>query len=79
MAIEVVCATAILGWAMLSLPAVLERTLAYQTKSEIAAVLLKRHEDMLRFMGEQFAAASFGVWIGQAFGWIVGIVFLLLL
>jgi len=34
---------------------------------------------MLRFMGEQFAAASFGVWIGQAFGWVVGIVFLLLL
>jgi amino acid transporter/nucleotide-binding universal stress UspA family protein len=78
-AIEVVCATAVLGWAMLSLPAVLERTLGLSTKSEVAAVLLKRHEDMLRFMGEQFAAASFGVWIGQAFGWVVGIVFLLLL
>ena len=78
-AIEVVCATAVLGWAMLSLPALLERTLGLSTKSEVAAILLKRHEDMLRFMGEQFAAASFGVWIGQAFGWIVGIVFLLLL
>ena len=78
-AIEVVCATAILGWAMLSLPAVLERTLGLSTKSEVAAILLKRHEDMLRFMGEQFAAASFGAWIGQAFGWVVGIVFLLLL
>jgi amino acid transporter/nucleotide-binding universal stress UspA family protein len=78
-AIEVVCATAVLGWAMLSLPAVLERTLGLSTKSEVAAILLKRHEDMLRFMGEQFAAASFGVWIGQAFGWVVGIVFLLLL
>jgi len=78
-AVEVVCATAILGWAMLSLPAVLERTLGLSTKSEVAAILLKRHEDMLRFMGEQFAAASFGVWIGQAFGWVVGIVFLLLL
>ena len=78
-AIEVVAATAVLGWAMLSLPAVLERTLGLSTKSEVAAILLKRHEDMLRFMGEQFAAASFGVWIGQAFGWIVGIVFLLLL
>jgi len=77
--IEVVCATAVLGWAMLSLPAVLERTLGLSTKSEVAAILLKRHEDMLRFMGEQFAAASFGVWIGQAFGWVVGIVFLLLL
>ncbi len=78
-AIEVVCATAILGWAMLSLPAVLEKTLGLSTKSEVAAILLKRHEDMLRFMGEQFAAASFGAWIGQAFGWVVGIVFLLLL
>jgi amino acid transporter/nucleotide-binding universal stress UspA family protein len=78
-AIEVVCATAVLGWAMLSLPAVLERTLGLSTKSEVAAILLKRHEDMLRFMGEQFAAASFGVWIGQAFGWVVGIVFLMLL
>jgi len=78
-AIEVVCATAVLGWAMLSLPAVLERTLGLSTKSEVAAILLKRHEDMLRFMGEQFATASFGVWIGQAFGWVVGIVFLLLL
>ena len=78
-AIEVVCATAVLGWAMLSLPAVLEKTLGLSTKSEVAAILLKRHEDMLRFMGEQFATASFGVWIGQAFGWVVGIVFLLLL
>jgi len=78
-AIEVVCATAVLGWAMLSLPSLLEKTLGLSTKSEVAAILLKRHEDMLRFMGEQFAAASFGVWIGQAFGWVVGIVFLLLL
>src|SRR4029077_15611684 len=72
-------ATALLGWAMLSLPAVLEKTLGLSTKSEIAAVLLRRHEDMLRFMGEQFGAASFGLWFGQAFGWIVGIVFMLLL
>jgi amino acid transporter/nucleotide-binding universal stress UspA family protein len=78
-AIEVVAGTALLGWAMLSLPAVLDKTLGLSTKSQVAAVLLKRHEDMLRFMGEQFASASLGVWFGQAFGWIVGIVFLLLL
>src|ERR1700682_5243630 len=77
-AIEVVIGTALLGWAMLSLPSVLDKTLGLSTKSEVAAVLLKRHEDMLRFMGEQFATASFGLWFGQAFGWIVGIVFLLL-
>src|SRR5438876_262551 len=78
-AIEVVLGTALLGWAMLSLPSVMDKTLGLSSKSEIAAVLLKRHEDMLRFMGEQFATASFGLWFGQAFGWIVGIVFLLLL
>src|SRR6266403_3094896 len=78
-AVEVVVATALLGWAMLSLPSVMDKTLGLSSKSEIAAVLLKRHEDMLRFMGEQFATASFGLWWGQAFGWIVGIVFLLLL
>jgi len=78
-AIEVVVGTALLGWAMLSLPSVLDKTLGLSTKSEVAAALLKRHEDMLRFMGEQFASASFGVWFGQAFGWIVGIVFMFLL
>src|SRR5205085_2365709 len=36
-------------------------------------------EDVLRFMGEQFGTATLGVWFGQAFGWIVGIVFMLLL
>jgi amino acid transporter/nucleotide-binding universal stress UspA family protein len=78
-AIEVVLGTALLGWAMLSLPTILEKTLGLTTKSDIAAVLIQRHEDMLRFMGEQFGTASLGPWFGQAFGWIVGIVFLLLL
>jgi amino acid transporter/nucleotide-binding universal stress UspA family protein len=78
-AIEVVFGTALLGWAMLSLPAVLEKTLGLTTRSEIAAVLTKRHEDMLRFIGEQFGTASIGPWFGQALGWVVGIVFLLLL
>ena len=77
--IEVVIGTALLGWAMVSLPSVMDKTLGLSNKSEIAAVLLRRHEDMLRFMGEQFGAATFGLWFGQLFGWIVGIVFLLLL
>ena len=77
--IEVVAGTALLGWAMVSIPAVMDKTLGLSSKSEIAAIMLRRHEDMLRFMGEQFAAASFGTWFGQAFGWIVGIVFMLLL
>ena len=78
-AIEVVVGTALLGWAMLSLPAVMEKTLGLTNRSDVAAALTKRHEDMLRFMGEQFGTASIGVWFGQAFGWVVGIVFLFLL
>src|SRR5437868_6051314 len=78
-AIEVVAGTALLGWAMVSLPSVMDKTLGLSNKSEIAAAMLKRHEDMLRFMGEQFGAATFGLWFGQLFGWIVGIVFMLLL
>jgi amino acid transporter/nucleotide-binding universal stress UspA family protein len=78
-AIEVVLGTALLGWAMLSLPAVLQKTLGLTTRSDISAVLEKRHEDMLRFIGEQFGTASFGPIFGQAFGLIVGIVFLMLL
>jgi amino acid transporter len=38
-----------------------------------------RSEDMLRFIGEYFGSASFGPGFGEMFGWIVGIVFFLLL
>ena len=78
-AIEVVAGTALLGWAMLSLPSVLEKTLHLTDPSSIASVLQLRSEDMLRFTGEQFAAATFSPAIGDAFGWVVGIVFFLLL
>src|SRR5207245_3593272 len=56
-AIEVVFGTALLGWAMLSLPAVLGKTLHLVGRAEIASVLEKRNDDMLRFIGEQFATA----------------------
>src|SRR6266403_3399965 len=78
-AIEVVLGTALLGWAMLSLPAVMGKTLGLTTKSAIAAALTKRHEDMLRFIAEQFGTATFSPAVGQIFGWIVGVVFCLLL
>jgi amino acid transporter len=78
-AIEVVIGTALLGWAMLSLPTVLSKTLHLTDKNQIAAVLGQRSEDMLRFIGEQFATATFSPAVGQIFGWIVGIVFCLLL
>src|SRR5881394_1730803 len=78
-AIEVVVGTALLGWAMLSLPSVLNKTLHLTDKGTIAAVLGQRSEDMLRFIAEQFATATFSPAVGQIFGWIVGIVFFLLL
>src|SRR6266705_3641234 len=78
-AVEVVVGTALLGWAMLSLPSVLNKTLHLTDKGTIAVVLGQRSEDMLRFVAEQFAAATFSPAVGQIFGWIVGIVFCLLL
>jgi amino acid transporter/nucleotide-binding universal stress UspA family protein len=77
--IEVVVGTALLGWAMLSLPTVLPRTLGITVPEEINTALLRRSEDMLRFIGEQFAWATFGHGFGVVFGWIVGVVFCLLL
>src|SRR6266545_1819944 len=78
-AIEVVVGTALLGWAMLSLPSVLNKTLHLTDSGAIAVVLGQRSEDMLRFVGEQFATATFSPAVGQIFGWIVGIVFFFLL
>src|SRR5213592_1077548 len=78
-AIEVVIGTALLGWAMLSLPSVLNKTLHLTDKGAISAVLGQRSEDMLRFIGEEFATATFSPAVGQIFGWIVGVVFFFLL
>jgi amino acid transporter len=78
-AIEVVAGTALLGWAMLSLPSVLEKTLHLTDASSVSSVLQLRSEDMLRFTGEQFATATFSPGVGAFFGWVVGIVFFLLL
>jgi nucleotide-binding universal stress UspA family protein len=77
--IEVVVGTALLGWAMLSLPSVLPKTMGISAPNEIATVLGRRSEDMLRFIAEQFGTASFGPWFGVTFAWVVGIVFMLLL
>ncbi len=68
-AVEVVIGTAILGWAMLSLP------------TSLGATMRDRQGDMLRFMAEYFGGQvpGIGAWFGPAFGWVVGIVFFLLL
>jgi amino acid transporter/nucleotide-binding universal stress UspA family protein len=66
-AIEVSLGTALLGWAMLSLP------------KEFAPEMIQRKEDMLRFLAEQYGTLNFGIVFGQIFGFVVGVVFALLL
>ena len=66
-AVEVVFGTALLGWAMLSLPQSLSDTIR------------GRYEDMLRFLGEQYGAMALGPHFGQVFGLIIGVVVGLLL
>ena len=66
-AVEVVVGTAVLGWAMLSVP------------KELKATMSTRNEDMLRYIAEYYGGVTFGPWFGSLFGWVVGIVFFLLL
>lgn len=66
-AIEVVVGTALLGWAMLSLP------------KEFSATLAAHKEDMLRFLAEHYGTIAGGESLGQGLGFLVGMVFGLLL
>jgi amino acid transporter/nucleotide-binding universal stress UspA family protein len=77
-AIEVVVGTALLGWAMLSMNPNAPVKVAGATRTVRDAMGL-RSEDMLRFIAEYFGGVSFGPVFGQALGWVVGIVFFLLL
>jgi hypothetical protein len=76
-AIEVVCGTALLGWAMLSLPNVMGKQWAL-SRDEITTVLVrgKRHAAVhRRTIWKRVSRSS----VRTDFGWVVGIVFLLLL
>src|SRR5437899_12200549 len=66
-AVEVVLGTALLGWAMLSLPHSLEPEIRL------------RFEDMLSFLGEQYGAMAISPIFGRVFGIIVGVIVGLLL
>jgi amino acid transporter/nucleotide-binding universal stress UspA family protein len=66
-AIEVVGATALLGWAMLSVP------------KSFAPQLAAHREDMLRFLGEHYGSITVSPAFGEALGILVGVVFGLLL
>ncbi|HEX8296093.1 MAG TPA: amino acid permease [Chthoniobacteraceae bacterium] len=65
--LEVTIGTALLAWAMLSLPKNLEPQLH------------ANHESMIRYLAEYYGGVTFGPWFGHAFGWAVGIVVALLL
>jgi amino acid transporter/nucleotide-binding universal stress UspA family protein len=66
-AVEVVIGTALLGWAMLSLP------------KSFSGELMAHKEDMLRFLAQHYAGAGFGGAVGEVFGLVVGVLFGLLL
>lgn len=66
-AIEVVVGTAMLGWAMLSMP------------KSFTPELTQHSEDMLRFLGEHYGSLAVAPWFGDAFGLAIGVVFGLLL
>jgi amino acid transporter/nucleotide-binding universal stress UspA family protein len=66
-AFEVVFGTALLGWAMLSLP------------HFMTGAIEGRYEDMLRFLGEYYGSQAFGVNFGHIFGLVIGLVVGLLL
>ena len=68
-AFEVVFGTALLGWAMLSLP----------NTPKMIKMLNDRSDDMLRFLGEQYGGGAFGLHFGQIFGAVIGLVVGLLL
>jgi amino acid transporter/nucleotide-binding universal stress UspA family protein len=61
-AIEVVFGTALLGWAMLSLPPHLQ--------DEID----QNWEHMLRFLGREYGSIAFGITFGRAFELVIGVV-----
>jgi amino acid transporter/nucleotide-binding universal stress UspA family protein len=66
-AIEVSIGTALLGWAMVSLP------------KALGPEMEDRKEDMLRFLAEQYGTLAFGPAFGHFFGIAAGIIFALLL
>jgi nucleotide-binding universal stress UspA family protein len=66
-AVEVVFGTALLGWAMLSLP------------QSMAPDIQSRYGDMLRFLGEQYGTSALGAHFGHVFGIVIGLVVGLLL
>ena len=66
-AVEVVIGTALLGWAMLSLP------------RELSPELHERWEDMLNVLAEQYGQMAFGPVFGTLFGIVTGVIVGLLL
>ena len=66
-AIEVSLGTALLGWAMLSMPV------------KLSHEMVEHQEDMIRFVAEYYGGLAFGPVFSNIYGFVVGVVFALLL
>src|ERR1051325_80339 len=73
-AIEVVVGTALLGWAMLSLPHMFG-----VSSHAMEGAIKERYGDMLRYLGEQYGSHVWGAHGGHVFGMVISLVVGLLL
>jgi amino acid transporter/nucleotide-binding universal stress UspA family protein len=76
-ALEVVVGTALLGWAMVSLPP--DATPVVSSAPEMKQLLVDRWEDMLAVLAEQYGGMTFGPIFGKVFGFVTAIIVGLLL
>ena len=76
-ALEVVVGTALLGWAMVSLPP--DAKPVVSLAQDMKQLLLDRWEDMLTVLAEQYGGMTFGPAFGTVFGFVTAIIVGLLL
>ena len=76
-ALEVVVGTALLGWAVVSLPP--DAKPVVSAASDMKQLLIDRWEDMLAVLAEQYGGMTFGPVFGKIFGFATAIIVGLLL
>src|SRR5216117_704688 len=76
-ALEVVVGTALLGWAMVSLPP--DAKPVVSLAPDMKQLLLDRWEDMLTVLAEQYGGMTFGRLFGTVFGYVTALIVGLLL
>jgi amino acid transporter/nucleotide-binding universal stress UspA family protein len=76
-ALEVVVGTALLGWAMVSLPP--DAKPVGSLAADMKQLLVERWEDMLAVLAEQYGGLTFGPAFGKIFGFVTALIVGLLL